>query len=535
MSAPVGNTARFGVVHPLATASTGSIEVFGSCFAPRSVIDELLKRNDAAGLVTLRGAYALAARIGSLLTLVGSSVAPPNVFYTRVRGNLYYAPTVIDVARKAGLSWRWNWRALADVATLDHCVDQETLHADIRKLGPGEVVRFDGVNVTSWKMPWHERTHCTAASPLRAVDALILACQPYLDREAVVSMSAGFDSRLLLACLLANGVRPRLLSMGQGASTDVRVAETIARRFNLPFCRVSLPLDDYLLAGPEVARTTGGSKTFGHWHTYVYAKNARVARDSRLFVGSNGEAARTYYLDRGAASLSADRVAPQIVKRAFWSVKLRPIFGDAQLALLHPEFAAQFSGADLSARRERLLSLSSGGLLAGLDRFYTEQRVNGFIANGLALLGVHASLATPMLDHEWMAQIWNLPRSWKLDARWHRFAIARLCPELLDFETEKSGRPMRFASGPGYWLPLRRRPAQVPYMDYEQAFRTDTLLRFVREHGAEIAPVARPSLLLQVFEQLAQGKPGIRAASFLLTVLELLTCLRAEGFAVADG
>lgn len=513
-----------------------TVEIFGSCFASADAIRNLVARNDLSALSNLEGHYSLAIRSGATVTLVGSAVGPSNLFYVSTNAGFFYAPSVVDLLKQARIPWRWHWTALADLTALEHCVDGETIHADIRKVKPGNVVRFDGRNLSSSQATWTDRVCSKEASPQGALDSLVASCLRHVAQDVVVSMSAGFDSRLLLACLLASGVKPRLITMGHSDSTDIRVSAAIARKFNLRFEMVPLDASAYMNFGQDIATVTGGTKSFLNWHTYAYAKNAPLTKESRIFIGSNGEAARSYYLDKGIASVAAQSVASEPVKSALWTRKMRPIFQDDELAMFDPNLAAQFAGTGFLARVQRLQSLSPGRLLSGLDHFYTEQRVSNFITNGLSLVNVHAQVAAPMLDRQWMSHIWNLPRSWKLNSKWHRFAIARLCPALLAFEEEATGKPMRGTSKSLYWLPVRRRQQpSVPYMDYQSLLRNDAIVEFAHGGRDGIKSLARPELVSLVFDRHRRGENRTRAASFLLTMLFLGRCLQSANIKTANN
>jgi hypothetical protein len=518
-----------------ATGAGLRVESWGRCLADASTLAHCLSINDYAGLVTLRGDnYSLAIEAGGSTTLVGSSIAPRNLFYAQVSGRLHYGPTVLDVVRKARLPWRWNWRGLADVSTLEHNVEGETLHAEVRKVDPASVVQFDGRRLVAWQMPWNERVKCSNASPDAAVSALVAACKLHADGDVVVPMSAGFDSRLLLACLISIGMRPRLITLGDGSGTDARVASAIAKHFGLKLDLVPLDVSSYLDHGAHITEITGGAKTFQNWHSYALARNAPVNAESRVFIGANGEAARTYYLDKGIASLAADAFASKQTRRAFWKAKLRCVFTPAQRAMLDARLASELDAPLANARAERLAALSCGSLLSGLDRFYTEQRVSQFIAQGMALIDASATAVAPMLDREWMAQAWHLPRRWKLDSRWHRYAIGKLCPELLAFDEEKTGLPMRSTPRALYWLPARNRPAPAPYADYRRVLESAEVRHFLAHSGEWLEPVAGRELVASVFGAGVKPGDGVRAGSFLLSLLFLQQQLRTNGIAVED-
>jgi hypothetical protein len=96
-----------------------------------------------------------------------------------------------------------------------------------------------------------------------------------------------------------------------------------------------------------------------------------------------------------------------------------------------------------------LIAASQGGdFLSSLDHFYYHQRVKNFIGNGLKLYGQFGKVVAPMADPHWVAVAKSMPRRLKLGSRWHRHAIAKLCPELLAFPEQATGRPM--ALDPGF-------------------------------------------------------------------------------------
>jgi hypothetical protein len=79
------------------------------------------------------------------------------------------------------------------------------------------------------------------------------ANKKWLDERAVVSMSAGFDSRVILSSVLSAGYKPRLLSMGYDNSTDVVVSRSISSDLDLPLDVVSLEADDYIKYGKRIS------------------------------------------------------------------------------------------------------------------------------------------------------------------------------------------------------------------------------------------------------------------------------------------
>jgi asparagine synthase (glutamine-hydrolysing) len=259
--------------------------------------------------------------------------------------------------------------------------------------------------------------------------------------------------------------------------------------------------EDYLQCAERVCRATSGTKGAGHWHTYIYPAKAGLNRHDRLFVGANGEFVRTYYLDRGMVARTADLLPPRLGLEQFWLRKVKSEFTGQEQPGLRPQFADYLRG-NVTQQIARLAAARPGGsLLRQLDHFYLEERVRHFIANGLVLYGLSARWATPFLSPAWIAEADALPRRWKLGNNWHRYAIANLCPELLEFQEEHVGPTMAGKHPPLYWLPSKRRQKVVPYMDYASVFRDDRVLGLMLDHIPDIADLFDEVFLRELVAQ----------------------------------
>jgi hypothetical protein len=60
----------------------------------------------------------------------------------------------------------------------------------------------------------------------------------------------------------------------------------------------------------------------------------------------------------------------------------------------------------------------------------------------------------------------------KLGSRWHRLAIRQLCPELLRFPYDISGKSMSQGPGFRYWCGFRPHSRTIPYFDYGNLFNS---------------------------------------------------------------
>jgi hypothetical protein len=142
-------------------------------------------------------------------------------------------------SKLAGLNWRWDYEALADLATFGHVLGDQTVHASVRRVGSAELITWDGSALSQKKLDIQRPS--TKDPSKEAIEVLVETVRVEAGTDHLISLSAGFDSRVILAVFLALEMKPNLVVMGADRSTDVTIATEIARKFNLPLEHV--PLD----------------------------------------------------------------------------------------------------------------------------------------------------------------------------------------------------------------------------------------------------------------------------------------------------
>jgi hypothetical protein len=417
---------------------------------------------------------------GRPLTRIVTSMvgARPYYFARPDRGagaRFAHGTSVFEVARDAGLPWRWNRRAVSCMALFGHTIGQDTLHPDVLRAPPASVITVAGdrcdldARPDAWRAVFAPRP---ATEPDKAVGVLVDVFREMAAASSIVSLSAGFDSRLLLALALAAGERPATLTMGFQDSTDLVVASRIARALGLEHRAVELAPSDYLAHALEIVGVTSGSKTMAHWHTDLYVRAAGFPAETVHYVGSNGEFARSFFFDRGAFTLGLAR-APIRLFEAFFAAKL------ARRAMRFPKalFAGGAGPLGCARHAAALVRPLADRFADALDCFYATQRVRHFIGNGLALYARHNVPRSPFLDVRWIRAISALSRSERLGSNYHRRAITALRPDLLDFPVGTGG-PMASRAPPFYYL---RDGRPVGYSPFGQALATPMLQEMVVE------------------------------------------------------
>ena len=510
------------------------VSVYGYCDADKGQLLRLARQADFEALRGLRGEFTLVFEEPNSCTIVTAPAGAMHYFYTLAGpagSPFWHGRQIVDILKQAGLQWQWNWQALGDLCQLENLTDNQTLHPDIHRVPPGSVLQCSGGKLKIDRRSAIDTFAPLPSDPSRAVEALNQEVARLAGHAPYLSLSGGFDSRVILSSFLRQGIKPHLITMGTDECSDVRVARSIAERYGLAHDLIRIELDDFLDHGRSISRLTNGTKTAWHWHTYLYPLKAKIPESSTFFVGTLGEFARSYYFDRGKIGRLADHFPSQSLAR-FWGMKLHrhPTFLEDELHGLAPAFAKQLQEPGIAERAGRLGRYCHGSFLPGLTRYYFEQRVPNFYANGIAMYQASSQWRSPFHSRAWLETIWSLKPSWKLGSNWHRFAIQTNFPELLEFPEENGFNPRRMLrkAPPLYWTPLMRR---TPYITYDRSsgwYQDPALQALLMDHLDLIDDLVDPSTVRGIMAQHSSGQDRTRSLAFLLTMVRWKQVLAAE-------
>jgi asparagine synthase (glutamine-hydrolysing) len=221
-------------------------------------------------------------------------------------------------------------------------------------------------------------------------------------------------------------------------------------------------------------------------------------------------------------------LAPATAIRTLWSRKLKSWLSSSELAACNSDFAREFSESGRQTRISRLCRLCEPPFSKGLDRFYLEQRVRNFIANGVKLTSAHAAWRTPFLGREWTVLAWNLPRHWKRGNNWHRYALLHNQPSLLEFPEEHLGTHVRETAPSFYWTRLRKRYPVVGYPRYGEWCADGPLADHIRSNAHQISEIIAPETVLKILEQHRRDGSRERVLSLLLSLIYWCTYLKSR-------
>lgn len=394
---------------------------------------EILKSVQAGdGIDTLPGDFVVCGGDEADRYLVSSFLsARPYYYAVTKQGRLVHGSNVYDVARDAGLSWAWNTRAIESLALFGHTVAADTLCHGVHRVPPASRVSVKNGRAVIDPLPARPFEWNRSDDIRPAYDCLVQVfneCVQGADKVKI-SLSAGYDSRLLFGLALHRGIKPHLSVMGFDDSTDVVVARNLANAVGLTLDVFQLKGDDYLSSGLEIAKATSGVKTAVNWHTYLYSSKTREAGVPHL-VGSNGEFARTFFFDYEKLVGVASHMPAGAVS-LYWAARCAR--RAAKFSRANPFVAHRMATVRNVVRASAIEKRwGASDFLSGLDTFYAAQRVRHFIGGGLACYAAFGEPRSPFLDARWLRAIAFLGRRWKVGSAYHVEATRLLKPLLAE-------------------------------------------------------------------------------------------------------
>ncbi|MFI7241653.1 hypothetical protein [Streptomyces qinglanensis] len=473
-----------------------------------------------AALVDLPGHFAVTAELPDRDLILTSRSGAVAHYYDTVTSRVHGA-SVTDVLTLAGRAPRWNAAAVADHLVHGHPLGDATLDRDILRVPAGAVLTMSRPRARLVTVPPPRREPGPPTVAARtALAALRAAVRDAARTPCALSMSGGLDARLLLAALLADGIKPRLLISGVAGSFDRTVALAIARDFGLPH-QVHAVSESALMAGAEGIRAASdGLLPISNWAGMAHV--AEAGGTEPVLFGYHGELARAYHLPavgRRAwprAARPAARAPAHLLQHAGGNPFLpdeRHRLADELREALRPEAMMQRIRAALPADALR------GTLLDASEAFFRTQYGHRKIAANLAAIGAFARWRVPLFAPDWSDTVQALPRGWKLGDRWHRWAVGLLCPALLRYPEERYGATTSRRPPLRYWFRGPAPPNTPFYVDQAPLrTRSELLASLADTDASALAPLLDPALV----GELVRAQTGTSARPHLCFALSAL-------------
>lgn len=418
----------------------------GFCLKPVSeLVSEFLSGN-----VTSYGDYTLALEGNfeneQITLLYSSQIAATPYYYTITGNNIYHGNNIFSVWKESGIAWNWDTKALYGINNMEHSSGDLSLHAEIKRMPAHScLVFFQGkIHITGYEDLLLKKNRPISIE--EAIEKYISFTADYCStgKDSFISLSAGLDSRLILATLLYHNNFPRVATMGFENSTDVKTAVKIAKDFNLQHTHHELNVVDYFNERKitDIINQTSGSKTVRHWHTYFFINHFKDLTNTLHFAGSNGELVRSYYFDKGILA----RILNSINGSLFQS------YISAKLNRGNQYVINSLKSLKSVVEEDILTDAPTLPFMERLNHFYSCQRVRHFIGNGIALYNDSFPTALPFLDERFIRIATQLPINYKFNSLFHKSCIKALKPRLLDYPNFENTLNIRNTNTNTYFL-----------------------------------------------------------------------------------
>ena len=332
-----------------------------------------------------------------------------------------------------------------------------TLFQGIRRLLPGQVLSWDedrGVRVREssplWAATTEARRGVDAAEDLwERLGQSVAASVPASGRTALM-MSAGWDSRTLLACATESRESNRLLGFSHGdlASRELSIARALCATATTPF--MAEPIDDDIFSPDRgrVAFARTETAMFPHWHR-AGDLLARTGVEC-VIAGVYGEILGGHYgspmvasgigkmLSVGASLVGRERLkAPELTWKDLDS-RLRSAQFDPPTALRNEftqalDYPREALNQDVNADIQRLRERGVATPEAALEAYISEHRGSLFINAQLLSSRAFLDVALPFADPALLSSAAALPIHVKIHNRLNRIMLQRHAAALLRF------------------------------------------------------------------------------------------------------
>jgi hypothetical protein len=265
-------------------------------------------------------------------------------------------------------------------------------------------------------------------------------------RGAMLELSGGIDSRLILAAGLARGVRPRAAFTIDTGAADLETARRIARLVEVPHVEIRV---EFPGATPELIRGMVGmvrgsgfraSATAVGWLPLVFRELEGMRAEQ--ISGAGGESAAGFYWS------PLDRLR-RLIGVAGWARTRLLLPGSVAHRAFDRSITAEFWAESMNELRRQLdPRRSMFEWRADLDRLYTDGRLANWAQPVLTASAQHYRVSAPLMSEDYRSWASMLPQSAREGRAAQLRVIRDLAPELAAIpygSAGMSGKPSRFS------------------------------------------------------------------------------------------
>ena len=365
-------------------------------------------------------------------------------FYSQSGNELILGKNVSEIAPSISptTGWSWNRRALASLLAFGHPTGTDTLHADIKRLPPASVLRHTAGQTTITRYATTVNpSEFILAEVLEEQDAVLKQHLLLAGKRPALALTAGMDSRLLIAAALHFGVKPVTFTFGSSKAADVEVARAVSRDFFLEHRHIELSAEDLLSSRTLqlLSGTAGGLITMDQLAHAAFVQKAGLEEFSSYISALNADCVRFQYEENGfLAGLGRLRGSRYLTEQQI--IKNRSGFP--------PALAKKLSDG-VSEWVKSIEAHDKDQPLGGLAHYHLMDKVRQEYGNLLGLYERHTKVVSPFTDRRYADLVYRLPVGMKKKSLFHRLLIRYFFPGLMDYPV--NGQELHVGDQSGGW------------------------------------------------------------------------------------
>ena len=388
-------------------------------------------------------------------------------YFTKYKNNFMVSSHIVPLAQT--INAKIDWVGMVEYMLSGYCIGSRTQFVDIHRLCPGQLLSYSmekgeyTIQETSklWSYHVSERKFEDAAGKIINHLSAFWERDFASDADRIgIMLSAGWDSRLVLASVLASKNKRDCLAVTYESSIktsrEVAIAQEIAEELGLDFRAEKVIFDPPDIEFLHKVFTDTETCCFPEWYCLgeIFHRDGvkRITcgilgevlggHYGQSFIGNVFQKAFRFlstYIKAGDEALSLEQAEKMLVKlhaAAPWYVKDGSNFR-------HRDILDEIvSDVQRSVYRYRKRGIESGNQL--LEAFTTEHIGMGHWAEqGLSARG-KIDIMLPFADKRVMEEATALSINGRIHNKLTRALIKRLCPKLLDFPTSAILVPAKY-------------------------------------------------------------------------------------------
>jgi asparagine synthetase B (glutamine-hydrolysing) len=390
------------------------------------------------------------------------------LYYTITKNSFIFSNRLRSLGKH--LTAKHDITGISEFFLTGYTFNNRTLYQNILRLRPGEIVRLNihtlELDVGNYSNLWVVRANNQSQDNIIEHATELLLTSFDIDQKTLLMMSAGWDSRTMLAASLANNKISKLTAYSHGdlGSREIKIIDRIAKTQDVNFYRQSVDAKMFAMDVLHKNLDYTENVVFPHWHCAGERANELGIR--QVTAGIFGEAFGGHYgppmvLSGASKIISTGKYILNLQSSAQWVGQQEEALQKAKSLLRFTNIKKPWFVSDdfwesnygqifnlLNEDIELVLKRYKNRGIATpenfIEAFITEHRGSQYINAQLLSCRHHVNVCLPFADRDFIEFAASLPFSLKVHNILNQTVISRIAPELLKFPMAATLLPAKY-------------------------------------------------------------------------------------------